>query len=104
MSPGAVILRRRWICLGKGCNSAAVTVDGKTPMHPCRSVGGLMVPLVPEGTRGKIESVERGDWVGTEMVQTCGEGRPVMAVITTRDEGQDCTVYAPTATATARDL
>ncbi len=100
---GGVVLRRRWHCLGKGCDSAAVTVDAKTPMHPCRAVGGLMVPLVPEGTRGKIEAVERGDWVGRELVQTDADGRPVMAVVTTREDGQDCTVYPPTATGFVRE-
>ena len=52
---GGVTLRRRWHCLGRGCDSLAVTVDGKTPMHPCRAAAGLMVPLVPEGTTGKLE-------------------------------------------------
>lgn len=100
---GGVVLRRRWHCLGRFCDSKATTVDGATPMHPCRAAGGLMVPLVPEGTKGKLETVERGDWVGTEMVQTTAEGRPVMAVVTTRDDGQDCTVYAPAATASVKE-
>ncbi|MFD9949829.1 hypothetical protein ACFWYW_55830 [Nonomuraea sp. NPDC059023] len=90
-----LLLERRWDC--PKCPSKAVTRDGKTPMHPCRGVKGLMIPLVPEGTRCKVEAVERGDWVGEELVQTDAEGRPVMAVVTTRDDGQDCTVYAPTA-------
>lgn len=100
---GGVTLRRRWHCVGKFCDSKASTVDGKTPMHPCRAAGGLMVPLVPEGTAGKLEAVERGDWVGAELVQTDAEGRPVMSVVTTRDDGMDCTVYVPTATASIRE-
>jgi len=59
-----------------------------------------MAPLVPEGTACKVEAVERGDYVGKELVQTDGRGRPVMAVVTTRDDGQDCTVFAPTAQGT----
>jgi hypothetical protein len=55
--------------------------------------------MVPAGTRCKVEAVERGDWVGKERVQLDGEGRPVMSVVTTRDDGQDCTVLAPSATA-----
>jgi hypothetical protein len=55
--------------------------------------------MVPAGTSCKVEAVERGDYVGRETVQTDGEGRPVQSVVTTRDDGQDCTVYAPTATA-----
>lgn len=87
----------RWSC--PNCDSTAVTRDAKTPMHPCRGLAGLMVPLVRDGVACKVEAVERGDWVGRERVQLDGAGRPVMAVVTTRDEGQDCTVYAPTATA-----
>lgn len=67
------------------------------PMHTCRGLTGLAVPMVPEGTAAKVEAVEREDWIGSEQVQTDAEGRPVMAVVTTRDDGQDCTVYAPCA-------
>jgi len=59
-----------------------------------------MVPLVPKGTDCKVEAVERGDYVGQESVQIDVNGRPMMAVVTTRDDGQDCTVYAPTARGT----
>jgi hypothetical protein len=57
---------------------------------------------VPAGTRAKVETVERGDWVGRELVQTDGNGRPVMAIRTTRDDGIDCTVLAPCATVSVR--
>jgi hypothetical protein len=68
-------------------------------MHQCRGLVGLMAPLVPDGTRCKVEAVERGDYVGQEHVQTNGEGRPVMAVVTTRDDGRDCAILAPAAIA-----
>lgn len=68
-------------------------------MHPCPGLAGLMVPLVPAGQHCKVEAVEREDWIARELVQTDGEGRPVMAVVTTKDDGQDCTVFAPAATA-----
>jgi hypothetical protein len=55
-----------------------------------------MTPLVKEGAKVKIEVVERQDFVGRELVQTDEHGRPVMSVVTTRDDGQDCTVFAPT--------
>lgn len=95
---GAVQLERHWSC--PNCDSAAVTVDAKTPMHRCASLAGLLVPLVPDGQRCKVEAVEREDYVGRELVQTDGNGRPVMAVVTTRDDGQDCTVYPATAQGT----
>lgn len=89
------LIERSWEC--PNCESAARTGDGKTPMHPCRGLAGLMTPLVPKGTDCKVEAVDRGDYVGQELVQTDGNGRPVMSVVTTRNDGQDCTVYAPTA-------
>jgi hypothetical protein len=87
-----------WYC--PSCPSSARTVDGKIPHHPCPGFAGLMVPLVRQGERVKIAAVEREDYIGPELVQTDGNGRPVMAVVTTRDDGQDCTVYAPTALGT----
>lgn len=92
-----VVLERHWGC--PNCESKARTVDGKTPMHPCGGMAGLMVPLVPDGQRCKVEAVERGDYIAGELVQSDGNGRPVMSVVTTREDGQDCTVYAPAATA-----
>jgi hypothetical protein len=58
--------------------------------------------MVPAGTRCKVEAIERADYVGRETVQTDGEDRPIMAIVTTRDDGQDCAVLAPLATAKAR--
>lgn len=91
-----MILRKRWECPNR-CGSTALTGDDKTPMHPCKNMAGLMTPLVPLGTKAKVEAVERQDFIGSEQVQTDANGRPVMAVVTTRDDGQDCTVFAPTA-------
>jgi hypothetical protein len=86
-----------WSC--PSCDASAMTHDSKVPMHRCGGLVGLMTPLVPNGVSAKHERVERGDYVGNEVVQVDGEGRPVMAVVTTRDDGQDCTVYAPVASA-----
>jgi hypothetical protein len=86
-----------WVC--PNCDQVHVTHEREphTPFHPCRGLRGLTAPFVPEGTKCKVESKEREDYVGKELVQTDGEGRPVMSVVTTRDEGQDCAVMAPTA-------
>jgi hypothetical protein len=93
----------RWEC--PNCIATHVTHEARphTPFHTCRGLRGLTAPYVPAGTRAKVETVERGDYVGRERVQTDGDGRPVMAVVTTRDDGQDCAVLAPTATASARE-
>lgn len=89
---------RFWSC--QNCTAVARTVDNATPMHQCRGMG-LVVPLLVDGTKAKLVVVERQDYIGTESVQYDPvNNRPVMAVNTFRDDGQDCTVYAPLATAT----
>ena len=86
---------QEWHC--PNCDAKATTVTDKLPMHHCGGTRGLMHPLVRSGVQCKVEVVEREDYIGREMVQTDEHDRPVMAVVTTRDDGQDCTIYAPTA-------
>lgn len=95
----ALVPEQRWEC--PNCISTHVTREAQphTPFHPCAGLRGLTAPFVTAGTACRVEAVERGDWVGRDLVQTDGEGRPVMAVVTTRDDGQDCAVLAPCATA-----
>jgi hypothetical protein len=94
---------RIWSC--PNCTTRARTdrPDAPMPFHTCRGLRGLNAPLVVEGTSCKVEAVERGDYVGTEQVQTDGDGRPVMAVVTTRDDGTDCAILAPAAIGYARE-
>lgn len=88
-----------WHC--PHCTVEARTVDSKIPMHRCKygPAPGVMTPLLRKGERAKVEVVERQDFVGREKVFLDHNGRPIMSVVTTRDDGQDCTVFAPTATA-----
>ena len=88
----------RWEC--PNCDFHKVTYESRphTPFHPCSGLKGLTSPMVPVGTSCKIEAVEREDYIGREQVQL-HQGRPVMSVVTTRDDGQDCAVFAPAATA-----
>lgn len=95
------LLSRSWAC--PSCDSAARTVDDKTPMHLCQGMAGLLTPLVPEGQRAKHTAVERGDWIGQEMVQLNQDRRPIMAIQTETDDSLSTTVFAPTAQASARD-
>lgn len=94
---------RRWEC--PNCTATHVTHEAQphTPFHPCPGLRGLTAPFVTAGTKAKVETVDRGDYVGRDIVQTDGAGRPVMAIVTTREDGQDCAVLAPTATASARE-
>jgi hypothetical protein len=98
---GAVLLapaRRPYEC--PNCDKTHV-VEGPPPLmpvlHRCKGLrDGLTAPLVPAGTRAKVEAREREDMIGDELVQL-HQGRPVMNVQVTRDEGEDCLVFAPTA-------
>lgn len=90
--------QQRWEC--PSCDLRQVThrADAHTEFHHCRGLAGLWAPMVAAGTRAEHRPVEREDFIGKELVQL-HEGRPVMSLTTVRDEGQDCTIYAPSATA-----
>lgn len=93
---------KHWECLSCEAACASPGSDPRTPLHSCRGLKGLMVPMVSAGTRGKHVVNMRDDYVGSEDIQTDGEGRPVMSVQTVRDDGEDCAVYVPTARLDAR--
>lgn len=89
---------RRWYC--PNCPTEDVTFDPRphSRFHTCKGLRGLTAPMLPAGMRAKVEAREREDYVGTEDVRLDpAKGRPVMSVVTTRDEGQDVIVFAPTA-------
>lgn len=90
---------QRWYC--PNCPVEDVTHESRphTRFHPCAGLRGLIAPMLPVGMRAKVELIEREDYIGREEVQVDPEqGRPVMAVKTTRDDGEDVVVFAPTAT------
>lgn len=74
-----------------------VTTRPGVVFHACRGLRGLNAPMVVAGTRCKIEAREREDYIGSACPQVDAEGRPVMSIVTTRDEGQDAAVLAPSA-------
>lgn len=87
----------RWEC--PRCDLTEVTRESRahTRFHPCRGMAGLTAPMVPAGTCCKMEARLREDYLGGEAVTVDGEGRPVMAVEVTRDDGTDVAVFAPMA-------
>ena len=90
---------RLWAC--PNCTTVQKTTEPRphTRFHACPGLHGLTAPMVPAGTRCKVETHEREDYIGTDKVQL-HEGRPVMSVVTTRDDGQDTAVFAPVASGT----
>jgi hypothetical protein len=102
----AVLFRTQtaWAC--PNCDQEHVTeITGPhQPYHVCPGLHYVLAPYVTAGTRCKVESVIREDYVGQEEGLRFDENRrPVSSVVTTRDEGQDCAVFAPTATARQED-
>jgi hypothetical protein len=87
--------KQYWSC--PNCDVVDRTTDARAnPFHRCCGLAGLTAPLVPAGTRCKVTAHEREDYVGRELVQL-HEGRPVAQIRTTREDGEDCVVLAPTA-------
>jgi hypothetical protein len=93
---------RHWYC--PNCHLEDTTKEARphTRYHTCPKLRMLSAPMLAKGTAAKVELHDREDYIGKEMVQIDPERkRPVMNIVTTRDEGQDCMVFAPTATASA---
>jgi len=97
----AIVTRvNRWHCPNCGLTDTTFEARPHTRFHTCHRLRGLTAPMLPAGVSAKVELTEWQDYVGKEKVQTDPErGRPVQSVVTTRDDGQDVIVYAPTATA-----
>lgn len=87
---------QRWVC--PNCTEIAITFGESNRFHQCPGLAGMYAPMVPEGMRCVVRAVEREDYVGDELVQYDGNGRPISAVITERFDGSnDLVVNAPTA-------
>ncbi|SRR6266540_1306048 len=92
---------KHWWC--PNCNLTDVTheVRPHTRMHSCNGLYGLTSPMVPVGQKAKSIMHEPDDYVKHENVtyaEVDNKSRPVMNIVTTRDNGEDCTVFAPCAT------
>lgn len=98
MTP-ALAVTQEWAC-PNGCRPNVRTRGPFLPnrFHVCPKLHGITAPMVPSGTSAKVELREREDYVGREVVTLDDRRRPVMSVVTTRDDGQDCAVFAPLAT------
>lgn len=88
---------QRWEC--PACDETAVTYGQPNRFHDCPKMHGMSTPMVPAGVVAKVEAFEREDYIGDELVQYDAEGRPIMNVTVTRDDGEDMVVFAPSASA-----
>jgi hypothetical protein len=85
----------RWECPNCALTQVTHEATPHTRFHSCRGLRGLTAPMIPAGTRCRVSAIEREDYVRREHVQRDGENRPIMSVVTTRDDGRDCAVLAP---------
>ena len=98
MSVPILVREQRWYCPNCSAESVTRQANVHTRFHRCKGLRGLDAPMIPQGVRCKVEAIERPDYVGQEKVQLDPQHkRPVMSVVTTRDNGQDCMVFAPVA-------
>lgn len=90
---------RHWGC--PNCDYTRVTFKAgrQAVVHTCRGLSGLIAPLVEDGVKCHVEARVREDYVGENLVQSDDRGRPIMSIVTVREDGQDCRVLAPLATA-----
>jgi len=93
-----------WYCPNCGRTDQTREVQPHTRYHDCPKLAGMSAPLLPQGTKAKVFTKEREDYVGQDLVRLDDNGRPIMTVITVRDEGQDAMVFAPTAVLRAKEL
>lgn len=86
--------RQEWTC--PNCAVTDVTVEARphTRFHACGGLKGLTAPLVPAGTKCKVVAHEREDYIGSEIVTSDAEGRPIATVETVRDDGNDMIAFA----------
>ena len=85
-----------WECRLCGGTDQTTEAQPHTRFHACPAMGGLTTPMVPAGQKCDVRVHEREDYVGGEDVQYAN-GRPITAIETVRDDGNDVAVYAPTA-------
>lgn len=95
--PRVIEVITEWYCPACGAEDMTKEVRPHVRGHVCPKRGFLSFAMVPKGTKAKIVAVEREDYVGKDLVRKDSNNRPVMAILTIRDDGQDATVYAPTA-------
>lgn len=88
----------KWYCPNCKLEDETTETRPHTRFHACPKLHGLTAPMLPQGVKAKVETREREDYVGTEKVLVNANGRPIMSVVTTRDDGMDAIVFPPTAT------
>ena len=82
-----------WYCPNCGLSERVKALaPGSSRFHTCPRLHMLTAPLLRAGVRAKVEAEERADYLGREIQETGDDGKPYMAVRTTRGDGDDLLV------------
>lgn len=98
--PVALIqVRHFWYCPNCRLEDSTTEPRPHSRFHRCPALAMVLAPMLPAGTKAKVVAQERGDYIGDDEghVQLDANGRPIMSVITEREDGTDVLVFAPTA-------
>jgi hypothetical protein len=83
-----------WECPNCDTKDVCSIGPGQVRMHNCPGLKGLTAPLVPAGTKCKVESTAWEDYVVNDAaVRKDDDGKPVSAINVTRDDGNDVVVF-----------
>lgn len=92
-----------WYCPNCGISErVAALPPGSSRYHTCPQLHMLSAPLLRANVYAKVEAEERTDYLRGEIQATGDDGKPYMAVRTTRDDGDDLLVNAGLARGTLR--
>jgi hypothetical protein len=89
-----------WECPNCDTQDVCSVKPGQVRMHNCPGLKGLTAPLVPAGTKCKVETTAWEDYVRHDFaVRKDEEGKPVSAINITREDGNDVIVFPSAAVA-----
>lgn len=91
-----------WYCPNCGATDETTESRPHSRYHTCPKLLMMSAPMLLKGTKAKVEAKEREDYIGNDKVQLFN-GRPIMSIVTTRDNGQDAVVFAPTASGFSKE-
>ena len=100
----AIQMVTEWYCPACKKEDITTVINPHVRLHSCPKMFGMSTPFVRKGTKAKLTAVERQDYVGKEQVQADDRGRPIMSIVTEREDGQDVVVFAPLAVGDAKEL
>jgi hypothetical protein len=94
-----------WYCPNCGVSERIAGLPlNASRFHTCPSLHMLTAPLIRANVYAKVEAEERQDYIGHATQARGDDGRPYMAVRTTRDDGDDLAVNAELAHASLGDV